>query len=545
VGALATTVAVPAGLVVKNFAVVRTANGPVLRDLADALVADLPARSAVVLADDQITYGLVNYRLAVDPSSPNHAVILTPRGAVEFYRRALARRHGDEWPELREMAERQENVQLPFILLLARAAETNRAFYLHASQSVAAENTWGSPLGPIFALHRYEGGQITPPPPPESQLSALSQWWQANDAAVARAIAAAAGGSANGRVACSVWSRAANVAGVILQRAGRFDAAASQFALALKLNPQNLAAEINAEVNGSLRRKQALTPEFAKRALGRRPYEVVAQGGPVDEPNLLADLGRTFLNSSEKLVRRAAIAFRRASELNPESVAAQLGFAEACQVAGSYDLALETVQSVTRRKLQPGENIQAAYLQSAALFMLKRNDEAEQLLKAKLKEFPDAIQLLDLLSYYYLSLPRLDEAIPLLEQWTRVRSTDITPFMRLTAVFMDRKQFDRALVMLEAVLGLTPENPVAKSQRADCYLKMGRTTEAKRDYEALARKFPEDASFQNGLALAAEKQKDPTLALKHFANFLRLSTATNTADYSNAVVRVQQLKSAQ
>jgi tetratricopeptide (TPR) repeat protein len=545
VGALATTVAVPAGLVVKNFAVVRTANGPVLRDLADALVANLPARSAVVLADDQITYGLVNYRLAVDPSSPNHAVILTPRGAVEFYRRALARRHGDEWPELREMAERQENVQLPFILLLARAAETNRAFYLHASQSVAAENTWGSPLGPIFALHRYEGGQITPPPPPESQLSALSQWWQANDAAVARAIAAAAGGSANGRVACSVWSRAANVAGVILQRAGRFDAAASQFALALKLNPQNLAAEINAEVNGSLRRKQALTPEFAKRALGRRPYEVVAQGGPVDEPNLLADLGRTFLNSSEKLVRRAAIAFRRASELNPESVAAQLGFAEACQVAGSYDLALETVQSVTRRKLQPGENIQAAYLQSAALFMLKRNDEAEQLLKAKLKEFPDAIQLLDLLSYYYLSLPRLDEAIPLLEQWTRVRSTDITPFMRLTAVFMDRKQFDRALVMLEAVLGLTPENPVAKSQRADCYLKMGRTTEAKRDYEALARKFPEDASFQNGLALAAEKQKDPTLALKHFANFLRLSTATNTADYSNAVVRVQQLKSAQ
>jgi tetratricopeptide (TPR) repeat protein len=545
VGALATTVAVPAGLVVKNFAVVRTANGPVLRDLADALVANLPARSAVVLADDQITYGLVNYRLAVDPSSPNHAVILTPRGAVEFYRRALARRHGDEWPELREMAERQENVQLPFILLLARAAETNRAFYLHASQSVAAENTWGSPLGPIFALHRYEGGQITPPPPPESQLSALSQWWQANDAAVARAIAAAAGGSANGRVACSVWSRAANVAGVILQRAGRFDAAASQFALALKLNPQNLAAEINAEVNGSLRRKQALTPEFAKRALGRRPYEVVAQGGPVDEPNLLADLGRTFLNSSEKLVRRAAIAFRRASELNPESVAAQLGFAEACQVAGSYDLALETVQSVTRQKLQPGENIQAAYLQSAALFMLKRNDEAEQLLKAKLKEFPDAIQLLDLLSYYYLSLPRLDEAIPLLEQWTRVRSTDITPFMRLTAVFMDRKQFDRALVMLEAVLGLTPENPVAKSQRADCYLKMGRTTEAKRDYEALARKFPEDASFQNGLALAAEKQKDPTLALKHFANFLRLSTATNTADYSNAVVRVQQLKSAQ
>lgn len=543
-GALAATVAVPAGLLVKNFAVVRAANGPVLRELADALVANLPAQSAVVLADDPVTYGLVNYRLAADASSPNHAVILTPRGAVEFYRRALARRHGDEWPELREMAERRENVQVPFILLLARAAEANRAFYLHASQSVSAENTWGSPLGPIFALHRYDGDQITPPSPPESQLSAVSQWWQSNEAAVARAIAAAAGGSANGRVACSIWSRAANATGVILQRAGRLDAAASQFALALKLNPQNLSAEINAEVNDVLRKKQPLTPELAKRALGRRTYEVVAQGGPVDEPNLLTDLGRTFLNSSEQLVRRAAIAFRRAIELNPELVSAQLGFAEACQVAGRFDLALETVKGVTQRKLQPGENVQAAYLQSAALFMLKRNEEAERLLKAKLREYPNAIQLLDLLSYYYLSLPKIDEAIPLLEQWTRVRSTDITPFMRLTAVFMDRKQFDRALVMLETVLRLTPENPVAKAQRAECYLKMGRATEARRDFEALARKFPEEARFQNGLALAAEKQQDPTLALKHFENFLRLSTATNTADYSNAVVRVGQLKSA-
>ncbi len=539
--AIGATVAVPAALIVKNAPVIRTANGPVLRELADSLTAGLPKQSSVVLADDAFTYGLVAFRLAAEPDSPNHALILTPRGALPRYRRVLGTRHAAEWPELQEMAVRTDFVQVPFIYMLARAAETNRGFYLHASQSVSAENTWQSPFGPIFRLRRYEANQITPPSPAPAELDALVQWWKDNQGPLDRAVESARGGSANGRVACGVWSRAANAAGVMLQRAGRLDAAGQQFSLATKLSDLNTAAKINLGVNEALRNKQALAPELAKPALGRRPFELVGQGGPIDEPLLLTELGRGFLNSADQLVRRAAIAFQRANELNPNLVAPLLGFAEACQVAGQHELALTSVRSTQQRKLAPAEQVQASYLESAALFMLKRNDEAERILKARIKEFPEAVQLLDLLSYYYLSLPKLDEAIPLLEQWTKVRPSDPMPFLRLTAVFMDRSQYDRALVMLEAVMRASPENPVAKARRAECFLKQGRLAEAKRDYDSLARKFPEESQFQLGLAQIAEKQKDPTLALKHFETFLRLAP-TNSPDYGAVISRVNQLK---
>jgi predicted Zn-dependent protease len=115
------------------------------------------------------------------------------------------------------------------------------------------------------------------------------------------------------------------------------------------------------------------------------------------------------------------------------------------------------------------------------------------------------------------------------------------PFIRLTAVFMDRAQYDRALVMLEAVMRVSPENPVAKARRAECLLKLGRLAEAKRDYDSLARKFPEESQFQFGLAQIAEKQKDPTLALKYFGSYLRLAP-TNSADYAAVLSRVNQLK---
>lgn len=541
IAAVGATVAVPVALVVKNVPVIRSANGPVLRELADALTADLPKQPSLVLADDAFTYGLAAFRFAADPNSPEHALILTPRGSLPHYRRALAARHREEWPELQEMAVRKDFVQVPFIYMLARAAETNRGFYLHSSQFVSAENTWQSPLGPIFRLHRYEANQITPPASTSADLDALAQWWKDNQGTLDRAIESARGGAANGRVACEVWSRAANAAGVVLQRAGRLEDGGKLFLLATELSDLNAAAKINLGVNEALRNKQALTPELAKPALGRRPFELVGQGGPIDEPLLLTDLGRGFLNSSDQLVRRAAIAFQRANELNPTLVAPLLGFAEACQVAGQHELALTSVRSTQQRKLTPGEQVQASYLESAALFMLKRSEDAERILRARLKEFPDAVQLLDLLSYYYLSLPKLDEAIPLLEQWTKVRPSDPMPFIRLTAVFMDRAQYDRALVMLEAVMRVSPENPVAKARRAECLLKLGRLAEAKRDYDSLARKFPEESQFQFGLAQIAEKQKDPTLALKYFESYLRLAP-TNSADYAAVLSRVNQLK---
>lgn len=539
--ALLATFAVPAALTVKNFPAIRAANGPVLRELADALTTPLPSQPALVLSDDAITYGLVTFKLAADPAAPDHLVMLTPKGASPTYRRALAARHGPAWPELKDMATQEENVAATFLYLLARAAETNRAFYLHPSLSIPAESTWSTPVGAIFRLQNFAPTQITPPKPANDELDAVAKWWAGVQPQLDRAVAAATYGSANGRMACSVWSRTANGVGVAYQQAQRFGEAAKQFELAVRLSDQNVAAKINLAVNAALQKKELPAPDLEKLAAGRYPNEIVNQNGPLDEPVLLNKLGRSLLNAPDRLVRRAAIAFQRASELNPNLAGPMLGFAEACQIASQFDLALKTAQSIQQRPLQPAETVQAAYLEASALFMLKRNTDAEQLLRAKLKEFPEAVQFMDLLSYYYLSIPKLDEAVPLLEQWTRLMPNDPGPLMRLTAIFMDRAQYDRALVMLETVLRLGPENAVARAQRAECLLKQERLTESKRDFEFLARKFPDEALFQFGLGRLAEKQKDPTAALRHFEDYLRLAP-TNTLEYSNVVARVTQLK---
>jgi tetratricopeptide (TPR) repeat protein len=541
---LLATIGVPAALLFKNFPAIRSANGPVLRELADALTAPLPAQPTLVLADDAVTYGLVSFKLAATPAMPNHLVMLTPKGSSRTYRRALASRNGTDWPELQEMATQEENVAGKFMLLVARAAETNRAYYLHPSQSIPSESTWPTPAGAIQRLHLYTPDQITPPKLAAAELKSALDWWQAAQPQLDRAVAAADFGSANGRMACTVWSRAANGIGVLLQQGQLYDDAAKQFALALRLNGQNTSAKINLAVNAALKKQELPALDLEKLGSGRWPIEIINQGGPLDEPVLLTKLGRGLVTSPDRLVRRAAIAFQRAMELNPTLLGPQLGFAEACQVAGQFELALKTVKAAQKLPFEAADTLQAAYLEASALFMLKRPDEAERLLNAQLKAFPEAVQLIDLLSYYYLSIPKLEAAIPLLEQWTRLSPSDPGPLMRLTAIFMDRAQFDRALVMLETVIRINPDNIVAKANQAICLLRVDRLTEAKREYENLARKFPEEPLFQYGLGQVADKQKEPKVALRHFENYLQLAP-TNTAEFSAVATRVNQLKAGQ
>lgn len=540
-GVLLAAVAVPAGLAFKNLPAVREQNGPILRDTAAALASALPPEASLVLADDRATYGLVAALLDQTPDAPKHLLFYVTRGVQATYRRAMAARHGEAWPEIRQLAEVRENVAAPFLFMLARAATNNRAFYLHPSFNFPAESTWASPAGGVFALRLFTPKQVTPPPLPPQSLDAAVQWWTANQPLLDRVTAAVANGTANGRLAGMIWSRSVNGVGVMLQQGGRLEEAARFFALALKLNPKNASATVNLAVNESLKGGRTPDPEVSKPLLGRRPLDVLGDGGPVDEPVFLDALGQTVLQTQDGLVRRAAIAFERAYTLSPGLTSARLGFVEACLAAQQHELALQRSRELKQSPLEPLESAQVAYLEGSALFALGRGEEAEQILKAAVAQHPEVLPLTDLLTYYYLAQNRFDDAAPLLRNWQRLRPNDSAPLLRLAVLHMNRQQYAEALPFLENALKLEPENAPALANRAICYLQVNRLDDAKREYERLADKFPDQHIFHYGLGDLADRRKAAGEALRHFERYLELAP-TNTLEYSNVVVRVTQLK---
>lgn len=533
--------AVPAGLAFKNVTAIRTNNGPVLRELAASLTQSLPREPSLVVADDAVTYGLVALAQAKDSSAPDHLLIHTTRGPRPAYRRTLAARHGATWPELKQMAELQENVASPFLALLARAATNHRAFYLHPSYSFAAETTWPTPRGGVYALNLYERDRMAPPPLSSEAAEAALGWWATSQPALERARVAAELGTLNGKLAVTVWSRSANATGVLLQQASRLDDARKLFEMAVRVKPRNVAAQVNLAMNAALQKKQPLDDESRKPLLGQRPLEFITENGPVDEPVFLSAMGRALVSSQDGLVRRAAIAFKRAMELDPGYAPAAISFVDACLVAGQNELALKSLQELKGRRFEPSEQVQLDYLEAAALFRSQRDAEAERVAKAALSHNPQATEFMDLLSYYYLGVNRPDDAVPLLEQWQRARPGDPAPFLRLAALLMGRQQHERALGMLDTALKNTPENAAALANRAICLLQLNRLDEAKRAYEELDRKFPEQHIFAYGLAEIAERKKDSREALQQFERYLALAP-TNTAEYTNVVLRVTQLK---
>ena len=92
------------------------------------------------------------------------------------------------------------------------------------------------------------------------------------------------------------YSRSLDFWGVELQRAGELEKAAAHFDTALKLNPDNVVAQINLQFNKTLRAggaaavdlSKATTDQFGKY---RTWSEVMNANGPFDEPSFCFENG--------------------------------------------------------------------------------------------------------------------------------------------------------------------------------------------------------------------------------------------------------------
>src|SRR6185295_12567117 len=151
------------------------------------------------------------------------------------------------------------------------------------------------------------------------------------------------------RVLGRSYSRALNWWGVELQKLGRLDEAAQDFELARKLNPGNVAAEINLNCNQTLR-SGVVTPVGTGKSLDekfdryRDWSSLLAANGPIDDAGPCLLLAQTF--TSQSLFRQAALQFTRALQLQPDNVDARFSLADVLLAGQLPDKALEVAREI-------------------------------------------------------------------------------------------------------------------------------------------------------------------------------------------------------
>src|SRR5690606_27094495 len=128
------------------------------------------------------------------------------------------------------------------------------------------------------------------------------------------------------------------------------------FSAAIKLNTNNVVAEINRQFNASLSKGEirAVQPDEAlqKKLSQYGNWEsALAWNGPFDEPNFLVQLGESFARGGN--LRQAAQNFMRVLEITPKHFGARLGLAKTYIELQRPDDALKLVDQLREDPATP------------------------------------------------------------------------------------------------------------------------------------------------------------------------------------------------
>lgn len=544
---LASVVAVPATLLYRNLPALQQQNGGALSHLAAQLLSPLPAKPALIITDNPVLQALLDAQIRRTPNAPRHLIVNSSRAPEAAYRRHLLKLHGDIWPDLKEFAETKSGVGDVFLRIFGKAVEGEGAFALNLTTSFVTEGSYVVPAGAIFAFRRYSSGQVAPPPLTAPEGETINRFWTSQKASVDSLMDAPAERSSIATTyAASFWAQAANAQGVQLQRSGRLDSAGNLFALARKLDSKNLSVPVNLLVNDALRNKRPVGPEAAK-LIESYGIGIADVHGPIDEPRFLERLGAGVLELGDPLVRASAIAYLRARELDPNSIDAATGYARACAAANEPKLALEAhaVAMELARKGKPTAAQRSLLFRVEANARLREGDlaSAERVLISGLKEFPEDIPMLDLLSFAYMNANATEKALPYVERILKLKPDDEVLLQRQGYLFLHLGRLDDAISTYDKVLKRNPDDTVARMNRASAHLSGNRPDKAIEDFESVLERVPDAIDAQVGLAEAAFLKKDKATAIQRLEKVLSLITDTGPTQ-SNITARLAQIKAA-
>ena len=535
--------ALPAALVWRNFAQIRTTNGPALREFANELYRGLPVGKSVVLSDSPAQLMLLRGALGAHGQDKDPLLLDTQSLAWAGYHIWMARQFKSRWPVAPPTNALAVIGPGPLLHLVSRFGALEPLLYLHPSFSYVLEAFAARPNGLVQSL--IPRPRKAPGPAPDPQAALVNeQYWQAlwthslqtaaeaNKAAPGRAatnpladrLRLAPEQNRTARFLGAAYARSLNQWAVQLQRLGRWKEASTWLRRAVALDPANLAARINLEYNeryqaGDSRRlnQESTQEQFLDLFAARRNWEAVTDDcGTVDEPTFLFETGRALLARGKD--RQAAAELARCAELAPQWLEPKLWLAQAEVGSGDFADALRLADTIqTSGPVPDGAGLaQLLYCRATALQGLGQTNEAAACVDGFVARHPQQAALLSVAVQLHLEGRRYESALALLDQLLKLDPNNPEHLSNKGLAEMQLARTDAAIASFTQALSLTPSNHVARLNRAIAFLRVGQLDAASRDYQELLAVSPNSYKVLFGLAEIAWRRQDTNAALRFY-----------------------------
>lgn len=584
-------------LAYSNFPAVQLNNGQLLKDYTSRILEILPSEPSILLADQPQILTLAQTLLTQRNLDKTHLTVNTAALRSSSYHQELNRRAPDLWPNYFDSTNLVGKTipATPLALVLSEVATKSPTYYLHASFGYYFERLNLQPLDLAYRLTFWNTNNITPPPLSAELLQKNTAFYENLD--LSALLSPAAQKAADARKVASWYSQAINFWAVTLLRSSNSqpDSAEKLLRLALQLNPDNRAAEINLQ-SLQARAKDQPSPFNGKNTdqiLGkryRRWDQLISANGPVDDPAACLDLGRQLLDNQEaRLARQALTELHRAYETAPPDTRPLTGFylAIAYSSVARFDESLAVIREVLKGHQQYplGENYLFTLYSLEAEIIYNRDNSllaAEALLLQRLDSHPNNIKLINALGSLYLRAgepdraltllndqlaridqdpenparrelldnklliliqqKRYDEAAPLITQALSRNPDDGAMLLNQSVVYIGTSNYLGAITSLDHLLELYPEHKTAKFNRAIAQLKAGQLDKARQDYLDLLEETPNFYPANFGLADIAWQQKDYKEAAKHFEAYLARTPTPDSAESQEVSNKLEQIR---
>jgi len=585
-------IGLPVLLFWRDYPRIQDLNGPGVTQFGNEMANSLPAKPAIVMADDPSRLYLA-MGAARRLGLANQYTFIESR---ELVHREYIRYLADHYPSFRTNIVGPDRLPEEITSqaigdLLAHLAQREQVYYLHPSFGSYFEAVCMTPYRLGGFLHEYPPTVTTMLVlTPEAIVTNQAYWHALEKESLATLADLAKIGpdglperSADAVRVANYYSQMVNCWGTDLQKAATelkltnqlksqmLEDAANQFEEAIRLNPNNIVARANQQYNALLRGAQPAGPLINTRQLAA---EIGAWDmafniyGPADVPDLDLRIGGYFAQFGA--YRQAAHLFLRCRELAPNDPSAEpeLDLAKTYVDMGLPDSALGILHALPETAgLNPLERLRV----EAVAYRKKNNfEKVDQLLTDGRAKNPKDPEFADVTADFYRlmgysvlresngdtnqeqgsvqwfrkSLAALGDELKLFSDPINVtaHAAEITRLnLQRIEMQMMLKDYPAAIATCTAMLRQNPEEADALLDRAISELQSSQLAAARKDYLALEKMAPKSRRVYFGLAQVAQKQNDKKEEIRCDKLYLKFAP-TNTAEFTNVTLQLRKLE---
>jgi len=530
-------------LALRNAPAIMAANRQPLEKFGALAIRTLPTEGGILLGDNVAQLAAVQAALARAPKAGRWQVVDLPALATPDYRAVLERQQPLGWLTA---SNRHDLNGVEEFRLLGQLAQAHRLFFLQPGLGqLLFEQFDPQPAGLVAELKSPVSGLAIEPPLPAAALAAgetfwTEAWsqpieplarpvnqrrsaWELVSQAASRELMLEPVPVPENAALAGWYSCALDAWGVALQRAGKWSAAQARFEQALALVATNWSADINLQANTNLLagRKLALDGlEIFRAQFQNFPAlaQVLTADGPVDEPVVCFELGRSY--EALNWPRQARQQLERARILAPGILLPEFALAEFYSRCRLDDQVFALVKQLRPRLAAlPASQMEAAaikldLLESKAWMSQTNPVHAGKILQSILNRHPDDRAAADLVWGAYLNFGDFTNALALLTQQLAGDPDNPTLLNNQAGLLLLLGKTDQALTVFQHALAIT-NLPATRLNLAAAYLKNQNLPAAEVEYHRLEAQPADMYLVHAGLADIAAQRHDTNLAIHH------------------------------